>query len=59
MRIRDSGGGKRSQFKDQGDVAAELYPRERRSRISREMTTGLLPYAAAGPSSCDVLGVFS
>jgi hypothetical protein len=59
MHIPDSGGGKRSHFKDQGHGAAELYPKERGSRVSREMTTGLLSHAAAVLSSGSALGVFS
>ena len=39
-----------------GDVAADLYPKARRSRISREMTTGLLGHLAARPSSCGGAG---
>jgi hypothetical protein len=59
MHTRDSGGEKRSHFRDRCHVAAELYPKERRSTICRKMTTGLLPHAAAGPASGGALGVSS
>jgi len=50
MHRLDAGGEKRTHFKDRCDGAAELYSKERRYTISREITMGLLSLSAAGRS---------